>query len=188
MHLAPNMYKIVTVQANAQEIITLKCIWCQICTNLLLWRQMLRKSLRENVFDVKYVQIRYFTGKCSGNHHVKMHLTPHMYKIITVKANAKEIVTVKCVWCQICKKSLLWRQMLRKSLLENVFDAKYVQIRYFTGKCSGNHHVKMYLTPHMYKIITLKTHAKKIVTVKCMWHHICTKPLLWRQMLRISLL
>ena len=32
MHLAPNMYKMVTVKANAKEIITLKCIWHQICT------------------------------------------------------------------------------------------------------------------------------------------------------------
>ena len=27
---------------------------------------------------------------------LKMHLTPNMYKIITLKANAKEIVTLKC--------------------------------------------------------------------------------------------
>ena len=26
-----------------------------------------------------------------------MHLTPHMYKIITLKENAKEIITLKCV-------------------------------------------------------------------------------------------
>ena len=31
----------------------------------------------------------------------------YMYKIITVKANAKEIVTFKCIWHQICTKSLL---------------------------------------------------------------------------------
>ena len=33
-----------------------------------------------------------------------MHLTPNMYKIITLKAHAKEIVTWKCVWHQICTK------------------------------------------------------------------------------------
>ena len=27
------------------------------------------------------------------NHHFKMHLAPHMYKTITLKANAKEIIT-----------------------------------------------------------------------------------------------
>ena len=45
MHLAPNMYKIITLNANAKKIITLKCIWHNICTKPLLWRQMLRKSL-----------------------------------------------------------------------------------------------------------------------------------------------
>ena len=40
-----------------------------------------------------------------------MHLTPNMYKIIILQANAKEIITLKCPWCQICTKSLLWRQM-----------------------------------------------------------------------------
>ena len=42
---------------------------------------------------------------------LKMHLTPNMFKIVTVKANAKEIVTLKCVW------------------------TKYVQNCYFEGKC-----------------------------------------------------
>ena len=41
MHVAPNMYKMVTLKANAQEIVTLKCM----C-------------------DTKYVQNRYFEGKC----------------------------------------------------------------------------------------------------------------------------
>ena len=41
----------------------------------------------------KYVQNCYFEGKCSGNRNLKMHLTPNMYKIITLKANAKKIVT-----------------------------------------------------------------------------------------------
>ena len=38
-----------------------------------------------------------------------MHLSPNMYKMITLKANAKEIVTWKCFWCQICTKSSLCR-------------------------------------------------------------------------------
>ena len=60
-----------------------------------------------------------------------MHLTPNMYKIVTLKANAKEyhhfqhafdtkyvqnvtlkanakeIITLKCIWHHICTKSLL---------------------------------------------------------------------------------
>ena len=40
-----------------------------------------------------------------------MHLTPNMYKIISLKTYAKEIV------------------------IENGFDAKYVQNCYFEGKC-----------------------------------------------------
>ena len=27
------------------------------------------------------------------NHHFKMHLAPHMYKTVTLKANAQEIIT-----------------------------------------------------------------------------------------------
>ena len=54
---------------------------------------MLRKSLLENAFGTTYVQNCYFEGNCSGNHYFKMHVTPNMYKIITLKANAKEIVT-----------------------------------------------------------------------------------------------
>ena len=34
--LAPNMYKIITLNANAKEIITFTCIWHQICTKLIL--------------------------------------------------------------------------------------------------------------------------------------------------------
>ena len=68
--------------------------------------------------------------------------------------------------------------MLRKSLLENAFDTTYVQNRYFEGKCKGNCHFKMCLTPNMYKIVTSKANAQKIVTLKCMWHQICTKSLL----------
>ena len=40
-----------------------------------------------------------------------MHLTPNMYKNITLKANAKE------------------------TLLKNAFDTNYVQNGYFEGKC-----------------------------------------------------
>ena len=64
-----------------------------------------------------------------------MHLTPNMYKNVTLKANAEEIVTLKCIWHHICIKPLLSRQMLRTSLLENAFDTKYVQNHYFEGKC-----------------------------------------------------
>ena len=39
------------------------------------------------------IQKHYFEGKCSGNHYLKMHLAPHMYKIIALKATGKEIVT-----------------------------------------------------------------------------------------------
>ena len=117
----------------------------------------------------------YFKGKCLENHYFKMHLTPNMYKIVTLKANAKKIVTLKCMWHNICAKPLLWRQMLGKSSLENAFDTTYVQNHYFAGKCSGNHHLKMHLTPHMYKIITLQANAKEIITWKCFWFQICTK-------------
>ena len=40
-----------------------------------------------------------------------MHLAPHIYKIVTLKANTKDIVTLKCI------------------------DTKYVQNHYFEGKC-----------------------------------------------------
>ena len=73
-----------------------------------------------------------------------MLLTPHMYKIVTLKANAQEIHYFKMA-----------------------FDTTYVQNHYFEGKCSENHYFKMHLTPHMYKIITLKANAKEIFTLKC---------------------
>ena len=69
MHLAPNMYKIVTLNTNAKKIVTLKYIWHHICAKLLLCRQKLRKSSLENAFDVKFV------------------------KNVTLKANAQKIVT-----------------------------------------------------------------------------------------------
>ena len=137
--MASNMYKTITVNANAKKIVTLKCIWYHICAKLLFCRQMLRKSLLTNAFGTKYVQNCYFEGKCSGNHYLKMHLLQNMYNIITLKANAKKIITWKCVSHQICTKSLHWRQMLRKSSLENAFGIKYVQNCYFESKCSGNH-------------------------------------------------
>ena len=56
---------------------------------------MLRKLLLENACDTKYVQNHYFEDKCSWNHQFKMLLMPNMYKIITLKANAKEIITDK---------------------------------------------------------------------------------------------
>ena len=77
-----------------------------------------------------------------------------MYKIVTLKANAKKIVTVKCI------------------------DTKYVQKHHFEGKCKENRYFKMCLTPNVYKIITLTTNAKEIVTWKYFWCQICTKPLL----------
>ena len=49
-----------------------------------------------------------------------MHVTPNMYNIMTLKANAKEIVTVK-----------------------HAFDTKYVQNCYFEGKCLENHYCKI---------------------------------------------
>ena len=85
----------------------------------------------KHAFGTKYVQNCYFSGKCSGNCHFKMHLTPNMYKIdyfegkcpenhyfkmyvaphmcktFTLKANAKKIITKTCIWHQICTKSLL---------------------------------------------------------------------------------
>ena len=189
MHVAPHMCKTITLKANAQQIITVKCIWHHICTKFLLWRQMLRKSLFENAFDAEYVQNCYFKGKCSGNHHLKMHVAPHMCKTVTLKAYAKEIVTLKCIWHQICTKSLLWRQMLKKIITwKCIWHHICTKLLLLQTNCSGNCYFKMHLTPNIYKIITFKANAKKIVTWKCMWHHICATPLLWRKMLRKSLL
>ena len=172
------MYKMVTLQGNAKDIITWRCIWHHICTKTLLWKHMVWKPLLENAFGTTYVQNCYLEGKGSGNCYFKFHLTPNMYKIMTLKASAQEIITVKSIWHHICTKSLLWRQMLRKLLLENTCGTIYVQNLYFAGKCSGNHYLKMHLTPNMYKNITLKVNAKEIITWKCIWHQICTKSLL----------
>ena len=135
MHLAPNMYKIITLKANAKNIITWKCMWHHICAKLWIWRQKLRKLLLENAYDTTYVQNCYFEGKCQGNCHFKMHLAPNMYKIVTLKANAQKIITLKCISHQICTKSLLWRQIVRKLLLENAFGTIYVLNYEFGGKC-----------------------------------------------------
>ena len=50
-----------------------------------------------HAFDTTYVQNNHFEGKCSENRYCKMHLTPNMYKIVTLKSNAQKIITVKCV-------------------------------------------------------------------------------------------
>ena len=94
MHLTPHVYKNVTLQANAQKIITWKCMWHHICAKPLLWRQMLRKSS------------------------LKMHLTPNMYKIVTERQMFRQMLSTKLLlWrqmhcyltCQICtKSSLCW--------------------------------------------------------------------------------
>ena len=75
MHLTPNMYKNITLKANAKE----------------------------NAFDTKNVTLNvqkhyfHFEGKCKENRYLKMHVAPHMCKTVTLKANAKEIVTLKCI-------------------------------------------------------------------------------------------
>ena len=38
---------------------------------------------------------------------MKMHLTPNMYKIVTLKANAQKIIMLKCMWQHICAKPLI---------------------------------------------------------------------------------
>ena len=58
---------------------------------------MLRKSSCLNAFDTKYVQNHYFEGKCSENRYLKMHVAPHIYKTVTLKATAQEIITLKCM-------------------------------------------------------------------------------------------
>ena len=81
-----------------------------------------------------------------------MCLTPNMYKIVTLNANAKKSHHFKMhLTSNMYKIVTLKAKMLRKSLLENACDTKYVQNRYFAGKCSGNCHFKMHLTPNMYE-------------------------------------
>ena len=118
MHLAPHMCKIVTLKANAQEIVTCKMHFdakyahicycegkcsenCYLKMNLapnmlqeiITLNANVRKSSLLNAFGTKYVQNHYFEGKCSENHHFKIHLVPQMCKTITLQANAKEIIT-----------------------------------------------------------------------------------------------
>ena len=178
-----------------------KCIWHQICTKSLPEMANVKKIITvENAFDTKYVQNHYFEGKCSENCHFKMHLTPNMYKIATLKADAqRNCITVKCIWHQIHKKLITLKanaqgnHHLKMQLtpnmykivtlhgkfqgnrsLENACDTKYVYAnRYFEGKYSWKFITdKMCLTSNMYKNITLKANAKNIITWKChSWHH-----------------
>ena len=166
--MSPNMYKNITLMANAQGKLLLEnACGTKYVQNRYLERQMLKKIIHRKMhLTPTYVQNHYFEGKCPGNGYLKMHLTPNMYKIITLKANAHEIVTLKCIWHQHMYKT-----------------------HYFQGKCSENHHCKMCLTPNMYKIMSLwRQMLRTIVTVKCVWHHISAKIWLWRQMIRTSLL
>ena len=65
-----------------------------------------------------------------------MHLTPHMYKFVTLKGNAKENHEFKMLFhTKYVQNCYFEGQMLRKSLIQNAFDAKYVQNCYFEGKC-----------------------------------------------------
>ena len=105
-----------------------------------------------------------------------MHLTPNMYKIMTLKAHAKIIVTWKCVWHQICTKSLLWRQMLRKSLLKNAFD----QINHL-GKMSPVLSVSIHIYGDSEEIhgktyilrVNLWMYTLKFISLE-KWHKTCT--------------
>ena len=86
-------------------------MWHQICTKALFWMQMLRKSLLENAFDVKFVQN------------------------FTLKANAQKIVTWKCIWPpHMCKTVTLQENPKDINYCTNAFGTKYVQNRYFESK------------------------------------------------------
>ena len=45
MYLAPNMYKIITLNANAKKIVSLKCVWHHICTKTVT----LKANAQENI-------------------------------------------------------------------------------------------------------------------------------------------
>ena len=196
MHLTPNTYKIITVVPNPQEIITLKCIWHHLCTKPItlkanvkvivtekcIWHQICTKMLlcMANGSGNRHLKMHvtpnmyktcYFEGKCSGNHYCKLHLTPNMYKIhYWGMANAKKIITWKCMWHHIYAKLLLCRQMLRKLLLEHEYDSTYVtKLLVWKANAQEICRFKMHLSPNMYKMITLKANAKEIVTWKCFW-------------------
>ena len=122
-------------------------------------------------------------GKCSGNHHFKMHL----------KANAKEIVTWNACDTKYVQKCYFDANAKGMS---HAYDTKYVQ------NLKANAQETLLRTPNMYKILWRQ--IKNIITWKfgtiscaklwiwrqmleiltCIWHHICTKLLLWRQMPR----
>ena len=163
MHVAPHMYKTITLKANAKDIITLKCIWHQICYKIV--------TLKANAQKI-------VTWKCIW-HHI-------CTKLLLWRQILRKSLLYKCLWLQICTKSLLWRQNAKEIItLKCVWHQICTKLYYFEGKCSGNCYFQMHLTPNMHKIISLKTYAKKIVTLKLKWFwcQICTKSLLWRQML-----
>ena len=65
-----------------------------------------------------------------------MHLTPNMYKFITLKTNAKEIVSVKMHLTPNMYKFITLKANAQKIMsLQNAFDTKHVQNRYFARKC-----------------------------------------------------
>ena len=147
-----------------RKIITVKCVWHQICTKMSLWRQMLRNIITWKwMWHHIYIQnLWLLKANAQGNCYLKMHLTPHMYKIIILKANAKEIITCKM------------------HLTPHIY-----KIITLIGKCQENCYLNMCLTANMYKIVSVKANAQgNHAAVKCICHQICTKMLLWRQMLR----
>ena len=116
MCLTQNMYKNITLKANAKNIIPCKMhVWHRICTKTM--------TLKANAKEHRYLKmhltphmykIYYFEGKCQGNHHFKMHLTPSYVQNHYFEGKcSKEIVTLNFIWHQICTKLLLWRQMLK---------------------------------------------------------------------------
>ena len=58
----------VTLNANARKIVTLKCIWHQICTKIVTLKANVKEIVTFKVgitLDTsKYVQNHYFKGKC----------------------------------------------------------------------------------------------------------------------------
>ena len=155
MHVIPNMYKIATLKADAKEIASLwKCVWHQICTKLI--------TLKANAKE---------------HHYLKMHLTPHMYKIVTLHGKCKGNCSLENAFdtC-ICTKSLLWRQMLRIITDKMCLPVQYYCTKTCTLKANATEH-QLYtendiLTPHMYKIITLKAECQgNLFTLKCIWSH-----------------
>ena len=60
---------------------------------MLLCRQMLRKSLLKMHLTPNMYKIITLKANAQKIIYCKMHLTPNMYKNVTLKANAKEIIT-----------------------------------------------------------------------------------------------